>query len=145
MADSDPIAKALSGLTAERDPVYSLLKHDMETTMAMYNLQNETAATSEGISEIAYDNVSAGNALLAADMAAVTAAASGAPVQKASTTYGYDSTKVNNNNNNYSNVTQTLMTGVTDMTRQESNAMDSASSVIDNISGYTSLLAGWGS
>lgn len=141
----DAITKALGQLKNSTDPTYFLLQKDMETTMSMYGLQNATAEASEGVSNIAYANVSAGNALLQQDMEAVTAASSGADIQKKSTTYGYDSTKVNNNNNNFSNITQTGMTGVTDLTRQESNAMDSASAVIDNISGITSLLSGWGS
>lgn len=141
----DAISNALAHMKNNMDPTYYLLKRDMETTMSMYDLQNSTAEASEGISQIAYANVQAGDDLLKSDMEAVQSAASGAPIQKASTKYGYDSTLVNNNNNNFSNVTQTGMTAVTDLTRQESNAMDSASAVIDNISGITSLLSGWGS
>ncbi len=139
------VNEALKHLKAELDPTYSLLSADMGNTNSMYSLQANTALASEGLATIAYANVSAGNALLAHDAAIVSSAPTQSAIQKASTQYGLDSTRINNNNNDFSNVTQTGMTAVTDLTRQESNAMDSASAVLENLNSVTGLLAGWGS
>ncbi len=143
---SDNISQALAMLSSEVDPVYFLLSADLENTESIYNLQGGTATAGEAISQISYINVTVGNHILECDMSAITAAGdSQINVQKAATKYGEDSQKVTNTNDSFNTVAQTMSTGVSDLTRQAANAMDSASAVTDNQSGITSLLQGWGS
>ncbi len=144
VVDPDAIAQAMAALNSEVDPIYFLLQCNEQNAESVYNLQGATAAAGESTAQISYQNVLAGNALLDADMQAVQSAGDDTATQKASSKYGEDSTKVTNTNDGFNTVSQTMSTGVSDLTRQAANAMDSASAVTDNQSGVTSLLQGWG-
>ena len=133
---------ALDKLQNETDPLKYLLSASMDNTQSMYQLQGQTAQNSDTVAQISYANVSAGNQLLDADVAGMSGLSSNS-LTKAQIKFQTDSTEINNNNNNFSNVTQTEMTAVTDLTQQEQQALGSASAILNNFSGYTSLLQGW--
>ena len=137
------VSKALAAMKTQMDPTYFLLSADEGNTVSMYGLQASTAGAAQVNAELGASVVTAGDAVLKADSVAVQKAASGTPIQAASNLYAYDSTKITNTNDGYNTISQTGSTAVSDLTRQEANAMESSGAVLENMGGITSLLSGW--
>ena len=147
------LVQALNMLVTEADPIQFLLSADEQSTESIYSLQANTAQAGEAETTIAYKNVVCGEKLLQHDMDAITSAANSKAsasdkqmaIQEATTIYGGDSQLVSNTNDSFNTVSQTVSTGVSDLTRQAATAMDSASSVVDNLSALTNMIGAWAS
>lgn len=138
-----PIDNAIAHLKNEQSPIYFLLLKQLKTMDSVRTLQGATAEVAEDFSNTAQQNINAGNTILGQDMKAVQAADGSTEIQQASNVYATDSQQVTNTNNGFNTIVQTSQTTVSDLSRQQANVLESSSAVLENMSGLTSLLAGW--